>query len=357
MGKKSKAAKAKGKAGTANAPASSGAGIDAVGGAPGGSKMTSKKAQKCVRCFGTVKTDKGISCPGCSQLYCWRCEKKAFDFCPNGTNCAHPIRRCLNCAHGATFIDVMKKREGFICPDSADYRPETIDYVNRALVRFTDEVIPQDDALSGDARPTRKCEGCDFHECLPCTSNPKSGRIYTCRRCRCALCIVCAEKKFRAMKFDDVGTSLASRWARKQELQIESLSLEDVREFFEFFRKFSGDAVIRCHTPGCMLTSCISCMDDLSMASMIISGLSHHRYLGKTGEILPIQCSRCYWTTKPCTNPTCPNEVGVPTKRCGGCHLDRYCSVECQMAAYPAHLNRCNKIRERRAAALEKNGD
>jgi hypothetical protein len=62
------------------------------------------------------------------------------------------------------------------------------------------------------------------------------------------------------------------------------------------------------------------------------------------------QCSRCYWSAKPCTNPTCPNEVGVPTKRCGGCHIDRYCSVDCQLAAYPAHVNRCHKIQEKRAA-------
>ena len=66
-------------------------------------------------------------------------------------------------------------------------------------------------------------------------------------------------------------------------------------------------------------------------------------------------CPSCteekYWSTKPCTNPTCPNEVGVPTKRCGGCHLDRYCSVECQAAAYPDHVARCLKIQAKRAFA------
>ena len=62
------------------------------------------------------------------------------------------------------------------------------------------------------------------------------------------------------------------------------------------------------------------------------------------------RCSRCYWSTKPCTNPSCPNEVGVPTKRCGGCHIDRYCSIKCQLAAYPTHVKRCQKIQEKRAA-------
>ena len=94
--------------------------------------------------------------------------------------------------------------------------------------------------------------------------------------------------------------------------------------------------------PTCKVCICTACMDDKSMESFVVAMMK--------SSASSYQCSRCYWSTKPCTNPTCPNEVGVPTKRCGGCHLDRYCSVECQLAAYPAHVNRCGRIQEKRAA-------
>ena len=76
------------------------------GGDSGGAMVTttSNKRQNCARCFGTVKADKGSACPGCSQLYCWRCEKKAFAVCPNGSECVHPIRICKLCADGNTVI-------------------------------------------------------------------------------------------------------------------------------------------------------------------------------------------------------------------------------------------------------------
>eukprot|EP00562_Extubocellulus_spinifer_P007670 CAMPEP_0178502746 /NCGR_PEP_ID=MMETSP0696-20121128/17669_1 /TAXON_ID=265572 /ORGANISM="Extubocellulus spinifer, Strain CCMP396" /LENGTH=262 /DNA_ID=CAMNT_0020131825 /DNA_START=118 /DNA_END=906 /DNA_ORIENTATION=- len=52
-------------------------------------------------------------------------------------------------------------------------------------------------------------------------------------------------------------------------------------------------------------------------------------------------CMPCYWSSKPCTNPDCPNEAGVPTKRCGGCRRSRYCSKECQIAMWPEHKKTC----------------
>ena len=52
-------------------------------------------------------------------------------------------------------------------------------------------------------------------------------------------------------------------------------------------------------------------------------------------------CMPCYWSSKPCTNPDCPNDVGVPTKRCGGCRRSRYCSKECQIAMWPEHKETC----------------
>ena len=51
---------------------------------------------------------------------------------------------------------------------------------------------------------------------------------------------------------------------------------------------------------------------------------------------------RDYLSVKICTNYTCPNEVGkVKTFRCGDCRKSRYCSVECQAAAYPDHKQIC----------------
>ena len=53
---------------------------------------------------------------------------------------------------------------------------------------------------------------------------------------------------------------------------------------------------------------------------------------------------RDYLSTKICTSYTCPNEEGkVKTFRCGDCRKSRYCSVECQAAAYryPDHKEIC----------------
>ena len=94
---------------------------------------------------------------------------------------------------------------------------------------------------------------------------------------------------------------------------------------------------------------CCGCLDDESAHSLLAS-LLEKRGKGLNG----FQCRSCYWKSKPCTNPSCPNDIGVPTKRCGGCHLDRYCSVECQTAAYPDHVGKCTRIQNKRAAAAEK---
>ena len=114
MGKKSKAARAKAKAGAAassDAPPALGSG----GGASGGAMVVSSggsKSQKCVLCLRTVRPGKGSACPGCSLLYCWRCEKNEFDDCPNGTGCARPIRRCISCIGSSTMVKVLEEKEG-----------------------------------------------------------------------------------------------------------------------------------------------------------------------------------------------------------------------------------------------------
>jgi hypothetical protein len=67
---------------------------------------------------------------------------------------------------------------------------------------------------------------------------------------------------------------------------------------------------------------------------------------------------REYLLEKICTNDACPNEAGkVKTFRCGGCHIHRYCSVECQTKDRHDHAERCERIKRRitkaRAAADE----
>ena len=61
-------------------------------------------------------------------------------------------------------------------------------------------------------------------------------------------------------------------------------------------------------------------------------------------------CKPCveYWSSKPCTNPDCRNEVGAATKRCGGCRCARYCSKECQLAMCPVHREECAMMMKKR---------
>jgi hypothetical protein len=118
----------------------------------------------------------------------------------------------------------------------------------------------------------------------------------------------------------------------------------------ERLRKFSPDKYYKCHE--CNELSCFSCLDDRSigMCSSLSVAVMQKEISTIEGRALS-KCTRCYWSSKPCTNPNCPNKVGIPTKRCGDCHLDRYCSVECQVAAHPGHVARCQRIQARRAAA------
>jgi len=102
----------------------------------------------------------------------------------------------------------------------------------------------------------------------------------------------------------------------------------------------------------CNLYVCYQCLDDRSARIVAEAQLAVvFADSTKLDEMSPFICTPCYWSSKPCTNPNCPNELGIPTKRCGGCHLDRYCSVECQAAMYPEHVDRCQRIQARRAAA------
>ena len=117
MGKKSKAAKAKAKAGAGDGSSGPKEGGGTGGGTSGDAMVTSNKRQNCVRCFGTVKADKGSACPGCSLLYCWRCEKKYFVPCPNGE------RRCYACVEShrlRKFLDSIDDEENDVFDEGAD---------------------------------------------------------------------------------------------------------------------------------------------------------------------------------------------------------------------------------------------
>ena len=121
---------------------------------------------------------------------------------------------------------------------------------------------------------------------------------------------------------------------------------DSMRELMKMTKKMMGDFTVSC--VACSTDTCVSCMDDRSLTALVVSQV---RLLCFGEDVSRFRCSRCYWSTKPCTNPSCPNEVGVPTKRCGDCHIDRYCSVECQAAAYLDHIGRCKKIVAKRDAA------
>ena len=339
MGKKSKAAKAKAKVGVGDGSLGPKGGGGTGGGTSAGAMVTSSggnKKQNCVRCFGTVKADKGSACPGCSLLYCWRCEKKAFEECPNGSNCVHL------CVENRTFFRVLEEKEGLTWLNFRDLAFGDSRTFGQAFARFQ-QYIEQDETLSIDANACAKCPDCEVRECFRCQRDPTHRRILSCGSCGTTRCAACSRGILDAMLDNAEAFDSIFQCCMRSSLEEDSLSSEVVRDLSTVLRETSGNAIIRCKTSTCNFSCCVACADDQTIASAV-------KWLFPHAPRSTFKCSRCYWSTKPCTNPTCPNEVGVPTKRCGGCHLDRYCSVECQLAAYPAHVNRCSRIQEKRAA-------
>lgn len=85
MGKKSKKQSGGAKDKTSsNASSVVSGGKDMAGDSMGGGGiLASGKKQKCFRCLASLKEpSKAHACPGCSLLYCWRCERKFFAECP-----------------------------------------------------------------------------------------------------------------------------------------------------------------------------------------------------------------------------------------------------------------------------------
>ena len=353
MGKKSKAkqsgnARAKGTASTPSSAATD-SGVDR-GGAVGISSSnaataTGNKKQKCVRCFGNIKDlAKAHQCPGCSLLYCWRCEKKAFGECPNGEDCVTRIRRCEDCANANTAFKVLERlRLGLQTAMTRNSEGKVLLTDSNSFLDTLGECIKKDERLGPEAFPFGICGamGCRMRGCHACITSPLHDGLMHCNLCHLIRCPKCsAESLFNS----SVGREMVllcrsiqreGRKASPEEIQrIKTIMKEDLHDVFALCKS--------CNNP-----CCFACLDERSVESnvvMLIEGRNDQRY----------SCGSCYWSAKPCTNPTCPNEVGVPTKRCGGCHIDRYCSVECQAAAYPSHGAKCEKIQAKREAVMGK---
>lgn len=214
-----------------------------------------------------------------------------------------------------------------------------------------DGIIEKRDDLTLEALPFTKCGGnnCfgdDFStvECRRCAEGPTRKKLFLCSSCgkaRCRSCVEAAGEPAKAA-FDRLFCDAGKR-----------SPIVMLDEFRDAVSATAPDATALC-CDKCEQQTCFECLDLVEIKCIVTLIYLSERGVadaGKRGSERTFQCSRCYWSAKPCTNPTCPNEVGIPTKRCGGCHLDRYCSVECQAATYPDHMAKCAKIHAKRAAA------
>ena len=345
MGKKSKSkAKAGGGSSTKASPSLSSNSTAAapsagasIGGTVGAAAGSGKQKLKCIRCLANIKdAGKAHACPGCSDVYCWRCEKKAFDDCRYGPKCVCPMRRCERCRIGDTVLAVYE-RAGL---------PQTLPgYVLSRL--DTKELREFQEALGGDFRldalPIMICntDGCGAWECYRCAvSTCEQTALRVCCRCFKVQCKSCVESQDNA-----VGLRVFSPLVEQME---KDLSSTDIHTAAMALRSAAPDSMVDCKS--CNAVFCYECTDHVHLQTLVRATNEVFRN-GEDKITAPINCGTCYYKSKPCTNPDCPNEVGVPTKRCGGCHLDRYCSVECQAAAYTGHVERCEKIQEKRAGA------
>lgn len=305
----------------------------AVTSATSGGGGSSKKAQKCTHCLATIKDmSKGQHCPGCSSLFCWRCERKYFQVCPNETDCVHPLRRCADCTFGRTMTRVVAQ-EGLADEKTRKGLGNGRDRISNESFRAFSLFIEGDEKLSIEANPFIRCgsNGCWENECISCFSDSRK-RLLCCSKCDKVRCRFCCQ------------SSLDNSAACKELERLTSrkfLSSAEIAYYAEKLVRTSPDAVMKCEL--CEEDYCYECVGEVEVRAWA----KKFRY-GVNG--IQEKCERCYWSDKPCTNPNCPNEVGVPTKRCGDCHRARYCSKQCQIAAYPMHQDKCRKLKEKRAA-------
>ena len=344
MGKKSKKKTSDAKPNAEAASAAMPSGASETVGVGAGSK------NKCVRCFCNLKdTSKAHICPGCTLLYCWRCEKKCFAKCPNGKSCASAsnAKRCCICYEGQSFDKLVEE-----CGDAGGDIDPSIPRERRldlfsgciasgAINDFTSEVIPFQSCGADD---------CTAHEveCYACLKDTHPRSLVHCVTCSRIRCHSCKNKESK--------DGLIRPGVFRAFENLERVSSKEIISIASYVRARSPDAWVCCIECGSCF--CYGCLDDKSAESLAVTIVEGLRLIDSGGDLYSLKqlfkCSDCYWKSKPCTNPSCTNEVGVPTKRCGGCHLDRYCSVECQAAAYPDHVGRCKRIQNKRAAPVEK---
>ena len=206
MGKKSKktAGRAKAKAGgssAASAATSSAASADSAVLAIGGkSNAAGSKRLKCVRCSASLKDPaKAHQCPGCAQLYCWRCEQKRFRECLNGKGCVNPLRRCKDCTEGKTMAKLcgvpVSEREASDGDKSftlslADYQ-ECVGLISKDE-RLSDAALPfcfcftsqcRWDELVADEQGLLWCRPSECNACASITDGSRPSYFRKCSQC------------------------------------------------------------------------------------------------------------------------------------------------------------------------------
>ena len=342
MGKKSKknAGKSKGQLATA-AVAEATASVESTA-----LVSANTKKQRCVSCCSLLKDIGNIRpCPGCSDLYCWRCERKSFLACPNADNCASSLSRCAKCASGKTMLSKLATvrimpLDCFVDKNGTPLLKKLL--VPDLLKSFellvdVKSIVHQNQGLTANAAPLLLCgaETCTVNfgcaNCIDCSSV-----FQFCSRCDMHRCSACVDP------FKD-HTPI-----EKSKLIMLMMSVAGSWEAFQ--RKYGSsfgwtDGMASCSS--CRLSICYECLVKKEAKRMMQSFIN--RSFGYPSGFL---CDPCYWMTKPCANVACPNELGsVQTKRCSGCHIVRYCSVECQAAAYPEHMERCKRIGDKLIAS------
>jgi len=329
-------------AGASSAPSSASA---AAPTAPEAVQLYSSKKLRCICCLANLKDQaKAHPCPGCSDVFCWRCERKDFIECSNGPKCVHPLSRCERCRCGDTLEDLCGWKGLKKAGEAPPFNLKRLD-TNKLRDRIGD--------FSLDVLPVRFCEtptcsncpdNCDNWECYRCavSSGSEKTNLEICCRCFKAQCRECLTS-LRKLN----GALLPMEESVKKGGPLSSAEIDS---YAAALRSTVPDIMLPCDGDGCPVMICFECIDHVHLRGMVRAVEEELRVPSNYEKrTIPARCGTCYYKAKPCTNPSCPNDAGVPTKRCRACHIDRYCSVECQAAAYPGHVGRCKKIQEKRA--------
>mmetsp|Transcript_14120 Transcript_14120/g.31518 ORF Transcript_14120/g.31518 Transcript_14120/m.31518 type:complete len:278 (-) Transcript_14120:217-1050(-) len=244
-----------------------------------------EKLPRCSRCVCIIRDEaKSATCPGCIKPFCWRCEERYFWHCPFVETCPLPTKRCEDCLNGKTMAELAMDSDGTL-PKSRGQTP---------WAHFSRSIVPSDLLRElAESRP----EALAFVAC----------QAKGCDCCRCQLCV--DESEAKARRTDGVPHYLTCDSCHTTKC-YHCGGAEDY--FFRCFKCYTSYWLPRLH-------------------------------LGNGKACMP-----CYWSSKPCTNPDCPNDVGVPTKRCGDCRRARYCSKECQIAMWPKHKEECSKMTKKK---------